>query len=71
MTRKEIVELLRMQESEGNVQVISLIKMIDLYLPFFLAHPDAATFQEIKRYNSLVRSNIEEKRLQDILIITK
>ena len=71
MTRKEVVKFLRKQEAEGNFQVIGLIKVIDLYLPQFLSYPEAATLSEINRYNSLVRSNIEEKRLQDKLLIQR
>ena len=71
MTRKEVVKFLRKQETEGNEQAISLVKMINLYLPRFLEYPEAATLSEINRYNSLVRSNIEEKRLLDKLIIQR
>ncbi len=71
MARKEVVQFLRELEAEGNFQAIGLIKVIDLYLPQFLSYPEAATFSEINRYNSLVRSNIEEKRLQDKLLIQR
>ena len=63
MTRKEIVQLLRKEETEGNEQVITLVKLINLYLPRFLEYPEAATRSDIDRYNSLVRSNIDEPRL--------
>lgn len=71
MTRKGVIQFLREQETRGNEQVISLIKMINLYLPRFLEYPEAANISEINRYNSLVRSNIYEKRLLDKLIIQR
>ena len=71
MTRKEIVKLIREQEAEGNEQVISLVKLIDLYLPRFLKYPEAASIVDINRYNSLVRSNIENRNLLDKIIIKR
>lgn len=71
MTRKEIVKLIKEQETEGNEQVISLVKLINLYLPRFLEYPEAATRSDIDRYNSLVRSNIDEPRLLEKLIVRR
>ena len=71
MTRKEIVQLLRKEETEGNEQVTSLVKLINLYLPRFLEYPEAATRSDIDRYNSLVRSNIDEPRLLEKLIVRR
>lgn len=71
MTRKEIVKLIQKQEKEGNEQVISLVKLINLYLPRFLEYPEAATRSDIDRYNSLVRSNIDEPRLLEKLIVRR
>lgn len=70
MTRKEIVQLLKKEEAEGNEEVINLIKLINLYLPMFLGNPESASIADINRYNSLVRSNIYEKSLLDRIIIT-
>lgn len=71
MTRKEIVEFIKKQEAEGNEQVITLVKLINLYLPRFLEYPEAATRSDIDRYNSLVRSNIDEPRLLEKLIVRR
>ena len=71
MTRKEIVKLIKEQETEGNEQVITLVKLINLYLPRFLEYPEAATRSDIDRYNSLVRSNIDETRLLEKLIVRR
>ena len=71
MTRKEIVKLIKEQETEGNEQLISLVKLINLYLPRFLEYPEAATRSDIDRYNSLVRSNIDEPRLLEKLIVRR
>ena len=71
MTRKEIVKLIKEQETEGNEQVITLVKLINLYLPKFLEYPEAATRSDIDRYNSLVRSNIDEPRLLEKLIVRR
>ena len=71
MTRKEIVKLIKEQETEGNEQVITLVKLINLYLPRFLEYPEAATRSDIDRYNSLVRSNIDEPRLLEKLIVRR
>ncbi len=69
MKRKEIVQVLKKEEAEGNEEVINLIKLINLYLPMFLGHPESASIADINRYNSLVRSNVFEKSLLDILLI--
>lgn len=71
MTRKEIVKLIKEQETEGNEQVITLVKLINLYLPRFLEYPEAATRSDIDRYNSLVRSNIDEPRVLEKLIVRR
>ena len=71
MTRKEVIQFLREQETRENEQVINLVKMINLYLPRFLKYPEAATLSEVNRYNSLVRSNVYEKRLLDKLIMQR
>ena len=71
MTRKEIVKLIKEQETEGNEQVITLVKLINLYLPRFLEYPEAATRSDIDRYNSLVRSNTDEPRLLEKLIVRR
>lgn len=71
MTRKEIVKLIKEQEAEVNEQVITLVKLINLYLPRFLEYPEAATRSDIDRYNSLVRSNIDEPRLLEKLIVRR
>ena len=71
MTRKEIVEFIKKQEAEGNEQVISLVKLINLYLPRFLEYPEAATRSDIDRYNSLVRSNINEPKLLEKIVIRR
>ena len=71
MTRKEIVKLIKEQETEVNEQVITLVKLINLYLPRFLEYPEAATRSDIDRYNSLVRSNIDEPRLLEKLIVRR
>lgn len=71
MTRKEIVQLLKKEEAEGNEQIINLLKLINLYLPNFLKYPESASIADVNRYNSLVRSNIYEKALLDRIIITK
>ena len=71
MTRKEIVEFIKKQEAEGNEQIRNLMGLINLYLPRFIAYPEAASISEIERYNSLVRSNVWEKKLLDKIIINK
>ena len=71
MTRKGIVEFIKKQEAEGNEQVITLVKLINLYLPRFLEYPEAVTRSDIDRYNSLVRSNIDEPRLLEKLIVRR
>lgn len=71
MTRKEIVEFIKKQEAEGNEQIRNLMGLINLYLPRFIAYPEAATRSDIDRYNSLVRSNIDEPRLLEKLIVRR
>lgn len=69
MTRREKMEFLEQQAKQGNEEIIALISYIDQYLPKFRKYPDSARISEIDRYNSLVRSNVHEKRLLDKITI--
>lgn len=71
MTRKEVTELLKEEERHGNEEVMALVSYINLYLPMFMKHPEAASKSDVNRYNSLVRSNVHERYLLDKLVITK
>lgn len=69
MTRTETVNALRKEAEEGNCDVSFALDSIRRYIPKILDYPESATLADINRYNSLIRSNIENKRLQDALVL--
>lgn len=69
MTRRETVNALRREAEKGNYDALYALNTIEVYIPRILDYPETASEFDVNRYNSLIRANIESKRLQDELVI--
>lgn len=71
LTREEKIDLIKDMAKDNDFAAQTLLDMIETNVPRILNDPYMVSSWEINRYNILVRSNIEDRNIQRLLIITR